>query len=204
MLGIFSFAGKGRSGTPTRSSVAAAKGSRCLVGKLARTDNDKQTHCYPVLAHLPVPLFASAPTDYEILKKLADIQVFYQGIADWLWSWETEIVNPKLSTYPRKHLEGYALLAESRYKLIRGLFNRHKFDESIFPKPAFVWLLCESSACRKVLENTLSKVLLYERNKEFLKQFANISATINSRPISDLEEMLFDFDLIIDFLATGV
>ena len=73
-----------------------------------------------ILGHLPAPLVKEQPADPEHQLILRSVGDFYQVVSLWLWHWENEVDIPVLKQTPWRDYEGFALLAEARYKLAKG------------------------------------------------------------------------------------
>jgi Fe-S-cluster containining protein len=154
-----------------------------------------------IFSFFPIFLLAKPPLCPEKLQELYDISYVYQGIASFLWHWEKGISVTDLHQTPWKHLECFALQSESRYKLIRGLFDRGKVNTKIFPTIVFAWIMYESAACRRKNEGTKNKTAIYEHNKEFFDKFSDFEIPFRSYSIKGLEGLAINCDYIFDSLG---
>jgi len=155
-----------------------------------------------IFSFFPIFLLAKPPLCPEKLQQLSDISYDRQVIAPFLWHWEMGIpATDLLHQKPWKHLECFALRSESRYKLIRGLFDRGKVNTKIFPTVVFAWIMDESAACRRKNEGTKNKTKIYEYNKKFFDKFSDFEIPFRSPSIKSLKELAIKCDYIFDSLG---
>lgn len=154
-----------------------------------------------IFSFFPFPLLAKLPSCPKKLQKLYRVSYVRQGIASFLWNWEKGIPVTDLHQTPWKHLECFALQSESRYKLIRGLFDRGKVNTKIFPTIVFAWIMHEAAACRRRNEGTKNKTTIYEHNKEFLDKFSDLEISLPSYSIKSLEGLAINSDYLFDSLG---
>ena len=154
-----------------------------------------------IFSFFPTFLLAKPPSCPKKLQELYDVSCDRQVIASFLWRWEMGIPATDLHQTPWKHLECFALRSESRYKLIRGLFDKGKVNTKIFPTVVFAWIMDESAACRRKNEGTKNKTRIYEHNKEFFDKFSDFEILFRSPSIKSLEELAINCDYIFDSLG---
>jgi hypothetical protein len=161
-----------------------------------------------ILGHLPAPLVKEQPADPEHQLILRGVSDFYQGASLWLWHWENEVNIPALKQSHWRDYEGFALLVEARYKLIRGLFDRDIINKEIFPSATFAWLLTEVCICRSMIENQRSQRRVYVAASTYIQRLGDFTDALESvlapRPVSGLKEFVTHLDRVFELQASEV
>lgn len=174
-----------------------------------------------VLGNLPSPLLRKQPSDQK-KQVIWAIQDLYQGVATWLFHWETETPVPSLKTTHWADYEAFALLAEARYRLCRGIIDRDPRTKQLYNTPAFLWLMCEAAVCRQILANSgiafepltpasyktynqkASKERVYEGWRKYNDALWVPGIFCNTYSVVSVEELLTKLDRIIEVQAKAL
>jgi hypothetical protein len=178
-----------------------------------------------MLGNFPSPLLRKPPSDKKKQEVIWVLQDFYQGIATWLFHWETEIPVPSLKTTHWADYEAFALLAEARYRLCRGIIDRDPRMKQLYNTPAFLWLMCEAAVCRQMLANyeiafelltsTLDETCnlqfhkdrkdrVYEGWRKYNEVLETCGILPDTRTPTSVEEWLTKLDRIIEIQAKAL
>lgn len=182
---------------------------RCWA-RLASINKDEATL---TLENLPAHLLKEQPADPKQRAAVEKLNDFYTAVASWLRHWKSGIEIPALYQTYWAEYKVFALLAEARHKLIRGLFDEAQrkrirdlsdrkpniFD--IFHSPDFAWLLAEAAVCRQILNNQLPKGRLYQHTKSYLDTLTFFGEDPALKPVADLITFVTRLDLVFEWQA---
>jgi hypothetical protein len=149
-----------------------------------------------------IELAALSDSDKKALEKQKFAVLLYKLSGSWLWAWEEENFNiPANIKSCYEPFEPLAFLSESRYRLIRGLFDKEKINKDLFPRPAFAWVLSEAAFCRRLFQNNLQKDDLYQCWKLYIELLSNLDNPLKRKQLKGLPDLIPSIDLIFDRLA---
>lgn len=134
--------------------------------------------------------------DEQDLERLKFKILSYKKVGAWLWSWERELDIPSETKDFYQPFHALALLAEARYKLIRGLFDTGNVNRNFFPRPSFVWILSEAAFCRRLFENKFPRHNLYKAYKSYINLLWDFEPPLMWRQIKELPDLIYNTDLI--------
>lgn len=125
--------------------------------------------------------------------------VLYKVVGEWLWSWERESNIPSSVKDFCQPFQSLAFLAEMRYRLIRGLFDKEKVNKYLFPSQSFAWVLSEAAFCRRLFKNKLNKDELYQCVKQYVALLSDSTPTVHG--LKGLPQIIPNIDVIFDELG---
>lgn len=177
-----------------------------------------RTEAIQLISKFPCPVLPQKPRHQKQQSAIEKLSFSFAIVGAFLSRWEKGEEASDLRRPGTGLFEAFALLAEARYKKIRGLFDRpEQVDLSDFGSAAFLWLLCEGAVCRKMLitsgielselqlKSHRTKEGLYNSSKDYLEMiWEPCEAEQSQRFHTSTDEVLTLLDRDIDAIARQV
>lgn len=162
-----------------------------------------------IMKEFPNPMLRRKSRSQQAEETIKSLELHFQTVRAFLLHWEQGESTIDLRGNGTGLCETFALLSESRYKKIRGIFDR--IDVSQLGKPPCLWLLCEASVCRQMLATSgvefqelrlkshSDKENLYQATKTYIKTLWNFETNKPQESTSD-DQGYCSLDEILTFL----